>query len=205
MHCRAGVHTATLQCFLKQPCIRLGDADIFSAQGKVKVVRQAHTLHIGIAIGDHAEQEVLAQRLEHRLGFRKHAELVACVDERFEADIRHLCGLRLGITGLLERMHQHAMTQQADTVFEFGMTLQHLLAQAGKMLKGQVADLGRVGRQPFAHRRFGADDDGYVVPEGVVQVEGDQLDTHESPPLMRLARGWALSYTVARCWKSRWV
>ncbi len=148
---------------------------------------------------------MLAQRLQHRLGFGEYGELVARMNERFKAHIGHFRGFRLWITGLFERVHQHAVAQHADAVLELGMAFQHLLAKAGEMLQGQFADLGGMGGQPFAHRRFGADDDGDVVPEGVVQVEGDQLDTHESPPLMRLARGWALSYTVARCWKSRWV
>jgi acyl-CoA hydrolase len=27
----------------------------------------------------------------------------------------------------------------------------------------------------------------------------------QPPPDLRLARGWAASYTLARCWKSSWV
>ena len=164
VHRLAGVHATALQRFLKQSRIRLGDADIFGAQGKVKVVRQAHALHISIAIGDHPQQKVLAQGLQHRLGFREYAELVACVDECLEAHIGHFRGLGLWITGLFKGVHQHPVAQDADAVFQLGMTLQHVLAQLGEMLQGQVADLGGVHRQPFAHRRLGADDDGYVVP-----------------------------------------
>ncbi|MNR54438.1 hypothetical protein D3C85_1746190 [compost metagenome] len=90
-------------------------------------------------------------------------------------------------------------------MFKARLGLHQAFADGEQVLDRHAAEDRRVGFEPVAQDDFSAGDHRRGVPQGVVEVEGDQLDAHESVPLLRLARGWALSYTVARCWKSRWV
>ena len=91
MHRRAGRDIAAAhQGFMEQPCIRLGDADVFGTQGKAEIVGEPEAAHVGIAIGDHAQGKGAAQGLQGRFDLRKHLDLVPGVDKHLEALIRQL-------------------------------------------------------------------------------------------------------------------
>ena len=92
-----------------------------------------------------------------------------------------------------------------NTVNASVMVNPQALANGEQVLHRYAAKDRGVGFEPVAQHDFRAGNHRRGIPQGVVEVEGDQLDAHESVPLLRLARGWALSYTAARCWKSRWV
>src|SRR5689334_9620954 len=97
------------------------------------------------------------------------------------------------VTSLFQSMKKHPPTQRTDSVLEVRLVAQHPLANRPQMLHRHRAQVRRMLGQPFTQYGFGAGDYRGGVPQGVVEVEGDQLDGHESSPLMRLARGWALS------------
>ena len=193
MHRRLGRRTTTLQCLMKQSRIGFGDADVFGAQGKLEVIRQPQPTHIGVAIGDHAEGVVIGQCLQGRLHLREHFDLMPRMQEHFKALVGQVRSLAMVVTGLFQRMEQHPPTQGADAVLEARFTAQDPFANRPQMLHRHRAQIWCVLGQPFTQYGFGADDHRGGVPQGVVEVEGDQLDGHESSPLMRLARGWALS------------
>ena len=52
VHGRMGCHAASRQCFMEQPCIGLGNANVLGTEHKFKVVPQANAAYVGIAIGD---------------------------------------------------------------------------------------------------------------------------------------------------------
>ena len=63
---------AATQRLVKQPRIRLGNANVFGAQHKLEVMPQANAAHVGIAIGHDAQGVVRGQRYQRRLSLRKH-------------------------------------------------------------------------------------------------------------------------------------
>ncbi|MCY1185322.1 hypothetical protein D9M73_260880 [compost metagenome] len=127
------------------------------------------------------------------------------MQEHFEAFVGQLLRLLLAVADFFQGMEQHPPAQGADAVLEAGLGLHQALADGEQVLHRHAAQDWGVGFEPVAQHDFRAGDHRRGVPQGVVEVEGSQLDAHESVPLLRLARGWALSYTAARCWKSRWV
>ncbi|MNM61630.1 hypothetical protein D3C81_729350 [compost metagenome] len=101
--------------------------------------------------------------------------------------------MRVGVTGFFQGLEQHAPAQGADAVLEVRLDAQDAFADGPQMFYRHRSQVGRMLGQPCTQNGFGADDHRGGVPQGVVEVKGDQLNTHESSPLMRLARGWALS------------
>ncbi|MCY1185265.1 hypothetical protein D9M73_260290 [compost metagenome] len=124
---------------------------------------------------------------------------MAGLQEHFERLFGQLPCQCLGITGLFQGMEQHLPAQGTDPMLEARVGLHQAFADGVQVFDRYRPQIRCVLGQPVAQYGFGADDDRRGVPQGVVEVEGDQLDGHESLPLLRLARGWALSYTVARC------
>ncbi|MCY1450098.1 hypothetical protein D9M71_668790 [compost metagenome] len=135
----------------------------------------------------------MAQDLQHRLDLGEDIDLVTRVEEHLEAFVGQLPGFVLAVTDVLEGAEQHLAAQGADAVLEPGLSLHQALTDGVQVLHGYGAKVRRIGGQPVAQDGFGANDHGGGVPQGVVEVKGDQLDAHESLPLLRLARGWALS------------
>ncbi|MNP61025.1 hypothetical protein D3C76_1561650 [compost metagenome] len=115
------------------------------------------------------------------------------VQERLEGLVRQLRRLPLVVAGFLQGTEQHPPAQRTDAMLQAGLFAQHLLANRKKMLHRHAAQVWCVVGEPLAEYGFGAGDHRCGVPQGVVQVESDQLDGHDSSPLMRLALGWALS------------
>ncbi len=70
---------------------------------------------------------------------------------------------------------------------------QYLFANRPQVLDRHAAEVGGVCGQPFAQYVLRAVDHRSGVPQGIVEVEGDQLNRHCEESLLRLARGWALS------------
>ncbi|VVP30153.1 hypothetical protein PS732_05281 [Pseudomonas fluorescens] len=193
MHRGFGAHATALQRFVKQSCIRFGDADVFGAERKLEVIRQPQSTHISIAIGDHAEGVMVGENFQYRLDLGEHLDLMPRMQEHFKTFIRQLRRFAMGVTRLFQGVEQHPSAQGTDAVFEARFISQHPFADRPQMLHRHRAQIRRMFAQPFAQYRFGTDDYRSGVPQGVVEVEGDQLDAHESSPFMRLARGWALS------------
>ena len=96
------------------------------------------------------------------------------------------------VTRAVQRMEQNPPTQCADPVLELGFFTQHPLANRLKMPDFDNAQFWRVLHQPVTQYGFGAHNHRCGVPQGVVEVESNQLNRH-SLSLLRLARGWALS------------
>ena len=79
----------------------------------------------------------------------------------------------------------------------------HLLAQrAGGVKAEHLGETRHSPIQPFAHFNLRLADGVIRFPQRVVEIESDEFDHYF---LGFLARGWAASYTLARCWKSRCV
>ncbi|MNP43980.1 hypothetical protein D3C76_1378250 [compost metagenome] len=136
---------------------------------------------------------MIGEDFQGRFNLRKHIDLMASVQKHFKTLVRQIRRLVMPITGLFQCVEQHTPTQRADAVLEARLVAQYALTNGPQMFHRHCPQVGRVLGQPFTQNGFGADDDGGGVPQGVVEVEGDQLNTHESSPFMRLARGWALS------------
>ncbi|MNO89981.1 hypothetical protein D3C76_814800 [compost metagenome] len=136
---------------------------------------------------------MVSQHLQRWLHLRKDFQLVPGMQEHFETLVGQVRGQSMGVSGFFQCLKQHATTQGADAVLEVGFDTQDTLANGPQMLHWHRSQVGRMLRQPFTQYGFGADDHRSGVPQGVIEVESDQLEGHESSPLMRLARGWALS------------
>ncbi|MCY1458087.1 hypothetical protein D9M71_754400 [compost metagenome] len=136
---------------------------------------------------------MIGQCLEGRLHLREDLQLMPGMQKHFETLVGQVRRFDVGITGFFQRLKQHATTQGTDAVFERRFNAQDALANGPQMLYRHRAQVGCMFSQPFTQYGFGADDHRGGVPQGVIEVESDQLESHESSPLMRLARGWALS------------
>ncbi len=115
------------------------------------------------------------------------------MQEHFEALIGQVRRFGVSVSGFFQCVKQHASAQGTDTVLEVWLDAQDAFANGPQMLHRDRPKVGRMFSQPFAQYGFGADDHRGGVPQSVIEVESDQLESHESSPLMRLARGWALS------------
>ncbi|MNN46274.1 hypothetical protein D3C81_1606510 [compost metagenome] len=193
MHRRLRRRATALQRLMKQARVRFGDADVFGAQRKLEVVRQPQPTHIGVAVGDHTEGVVVGQHFQGRLHLGEDFQLMPGMQEHFKALVRQIRRLAMSVASAFQRVEQDPATQRTDAVLEARFVSQHPFADRPQMLYRHRPQIGCVLGQPFTQNGFGADDDRGGVPQGVVEVEGDQLNAHESSPLMRLARGWALS------------
>ncbi|MCY1376040.1 hypothetical protein D9M69_635000 [compost metagenome] len=136
--------------------------------------------------------------------FGEQLDLMAGGKKHLKTTLGQRRGLVGRIAGTGQGAQQDAPAQLAEAMLERGFALQQLRANRPQVFDRHRAQAWRVHGQPVAQRRFGILHHRGHVPQGVVEVEGDQLNAHSLLPL-RLARGWARSYTVARCWKSRWV
>ncbi|MNV58289.1 hypothetical protein D3C71_1506540 [compost metagenome] len=136
---------------------------------------------------------MVGQQLQSRLHLRKYFQLMPGMQKHFETLIGQVRRLGMGISGFFQGLEQHAPTQGANAVLEVRLDAQDAFAYGPQMFHRHRPQVGRMFGQPCTQYGFGADDDGGGVPQGVVEVEGDQLNAHESSPLMRLALGWALS------------
>ena len=106
---------------------------------------------------------------------------------------RLLCHRRsIRITRTLQGVEQHPPPQRADAMLELRLVDQNSLAQRLITRNIQRAQFWCVSGQPGLQHGFGTGNHRRGVPQGVVEVEGNQLNGH-SLPLLRLARGWALS------------
>lgn len=136
---------------------------------------------------------MVGQNLQRRLDFGEHFNLVPRMQKHFETLVGQCRRLVVGVPGIFHGVKQHAAAQGADAVFQARLIAQHALTNRPQMLDRHCAEVRCVLSQPLAQHGFGADDHRGGVPQSVVEVEGDQLDCHDSSPLIRLARGWALS------------
>ncbi|MNN86736.1 hypothetical protein D3C81_2041860 [compost metagenome] len=84
----------------------------------------------------------------------------------------------MGVSGFFQCLKQHAAAQGADAVLEVGFDTQDTLANGPQMLHWHRAQVGCMFSQPFTQYGFGADDHRGGVPQGVIEVEGDQLEGH---------------------------
>ena len=84
--------------------------------------------------------------------------------------------------------------ENREAVLERRFSCQLAGTDGPQVLDGDRAETRCLARQPVAQARFGVVHHRGDVPQGVIEVEGDQLEAHSlSLPLRRLARGWALS------------
>ena len=129
---------------------------------------------------------------------------VAGIEKHGKAALGQILCFFFGIAGLQQAVAQYGNTQGGDPVAQARVLCQYLVAQGAACFAVQVTtEQRRFAIQPGQQAAFCGGNHGVGFPQGIVQVEGQQLD-HGSLAL-RLARGWARSYTWARCWKSRWV
>ena len=122
----------------------------------------------------------------------KENKLVTRFNEHLKRNICHRCSIRIRITPTLQGVEQHPPTQRADAMLELRLIHQYTLAQRLIPSKVQSAQFWCIFGQPGLQHSFGTGNHRRGVPQGVVKVEGNQLNGH-SLPLLRLARGWALS------------
>ncbi len=116
---------------------------------------------------------------------------------RFEHGLEGTFGQLRGFVGRMadafQRMAQRTPAQFAEAVFQAGFGLQQAAANLAQVIHRLAGQARCMLADPVAHGGFGSEDHRAVVPQGVVEVEGDQANAHESGSLRRLARGWALS------------
>ncbi|MCY1441481.1 hypothetical protein D9M71_577980 [compost metagenome] len=117
---------------------------------------------------------------------------MARMEHGLEGAFRQVHGVLGRIADAHQRPAQGTPAQFAETVLEGRLRGQDFGAYGPEVFHRQGAQGWGMFHQPVAHGRFGALDHRAVVPEGVVQVEGDQSDAHSSPP-RRLALGCAWS------------
>ena len=195
--CR-GLDAGALQGFAEWRRVGLADAQFLGAEGEPEVVGQAQAAHVGVAVGEHAEGEAVGEDLQGRVDLGKQGDPVARFEEYLETGLGQAFRLRLWITGVEQGMEQDAPAQLAETVAQHRLAIQQAGADRPQVLDGYRTQARGVARQPFAEQGLGVVHHRGDVPQGVVEVEGDQSQAaHGSlPPSalpLRLARGWARS------------
>src|SRR5690606_18189712 len=172
-----------------------------------EVLFQPQPPYIGIAVGDGRQLVVPGQLLQQGLAVGKEGQCMARLEEHLEPGQGQFAGLLRAVAGLAQTMLQHRNAQGGYPVTQFGVDRQHLSTQGATRLRVELSgETGRMAVQPLQQGLLGG---GYYrlgFPQGIVQIEGQQLDHGADQSLVRrLARGCALSYTSARCWKFRRV
>jgi len=193
VHRLRGCDACAFQRLLERVRVGFADAQLLGAQGELEVVGQAQAAHVGVAVGDHRQAIAVGEYLQGRVHLGEQVDAVTCVEEDVEAPGGQGARFVPGVAGLFQGMEQDALAQLTEAVLECRLGRQQARADSPQVLDGHRPELRRLQGQPLTQGRFGAVHHGGDVPEGVVEVEGDQLDAHSSFALLRLARGWALS------------
>ena len=111
-------------------------------------------------------------------------DLESCFGQRLRFAVR--------VAGVLQGVKQNAPAQLAEAMLEHRLGVEQTAADRPQMLDRHCPQARRMQGQPIAQGGFGILHHRSDVPQGVVEVEGDQFNAHSEPPL-RLARGWAWS------------
>lgn len=184
-----GAHSGARQGVLERQWIGLADAQLLGTQGELEIVGQAQAAHIGVAVADHSQLVVIGQVFQGRLHLGKQADLVARFEKYLEAGFGQWLGLMLGITGLLQGEQENPSAQRTEAMLEAWLGGQQAGADRPQVFDGHAAELRRMAGQPVAQGVFRAVHYAGDIPQGVVEVEGDQLNAHSSLLVGRLARG----------------
>jgi len=161
----------------KNAQVRLGHAQRLGAHAGVKVVANAHAVHVGIAIRQRHHRVALAPEGQRGQRVIKQIDPLALGKKDFKSRLGQLAR----ITRLQQQSTDGLQPQKRQVVRPVGMAGVDLGAHGffDLGLRRQDRRGGRVLRQPIGQHRFGAVDGGPDGPQGVVQIEGNGADAGE--------------------------
>ncbi len=181
----------------EQRRVGLADPQHLGAEAEVEVAVEPQAADVGVAIGEGAEAVTPRQQFEHlqRIGVVTH--LVARLQELLEGGFGNLL-CALGVEAqIAQRRCDDPPPQLADPMDQRRLRRQQQRALLAQDARAQcVAERGQLLLQSALHGRFGLDQHRRALPQGVVEVEGDQLQPgrrHGTLLPRRRARGWAAS------------
>jgi hypothetical protein len=122
--------------------------------------------------------------------------LVPLIEEHVERALRQSARFAFVVPGARQRLEPHGESQRGPVVTAARLAREHDRAQLGPAFKlDPWGDVGRMLREPGAHRTLGATNDAVHVPQRVVEVERDHFERrlHSESSDLRLALGCAPS------------
>ena len=163
--------------------IRFTDAEFLGAPGVIKARSNLRFSHIGIAVGQCAELELMPQSGEHRQGIGVEDYLVALRQECGEGLTRRRFGFSVRDAMVVQELLNKGLPKQADVVRQLRLLFEQGTAEVCYLLPGggRQCKRGKPGVEIGPLCRFCGLQRWPDIPKGVIEIEGDKADggTHK--------------------------